>query len=89
MNIIKNEETENFCKSVADEYRNDILGANQMLKDFVAQNRNLRYWELLAINERIRYLIKHNPNLREGIILKPNELYTSNSKIRILKHKGK
>ncbi|UYD59431.1 hypothetical protein HPMBJEAJ_00332 [Aeromonas phage avDM6] len=87
MNIIKNEETEKFCKSVADEYMNDIFGANQMLNDFVAQNKNLRYWELLAINERIRHLIKNHPNLREGIIIKPSKYYTPSTEIKVLKGK--
>lgn len=54
---IKNEDTERFCQEVAREYKNSKSKANDMFKEYYTLNRPV-YWECLAIQDRISYLIK-------------------------------
>jgi len=57
MNPIKNPETEVFCQQVAKTYKVDKTKANQMFIDFIQQNKLVK-WVQLAMQERIRFLIK-------------------------------
>lgn len=57
MNPIKNPETENFCQQVAKTYKVDKTQANQMFIEFIQENKLVK-WVQLAMQERIRFLIK-------------------------------
>ncbi|QAY01178.1 hypothetical protein ASwh1_112 [Aeromonas phage Aswh_1] len=54
----KNEETESHCQEMAKLYLRDPLEFKKCHSEWI-QCRKVVYWEVLAIAERIRYIIKN------------------------------
>lgn len=63
MKPIKNEETQKFCKKIAEIYlTGEKEKANIMFKEAVSTMKVAR-WELIAMQDQIRYLVtKENQN---------------------------
>lgn len=60
MNPIKNPDTEQFCQQVAEVYKTDAKSAHNMFIEYITKNKGLVYWEQIAMNIRIKHIIKEN-----------------------------
>lgn len=57
INPFKNEDTERHCQDMAKLYIHDPFESNEAHKKWILDNKVV-YWEMIAITDRIRYLIK-------------------------------